>query len=610
MPRASLSNTTNSQSQNQNPDQSDGNRARLIQGSPEQEKIWQELLQGSKHVIIEAVAGSGKTTTLVQYAFREKQKRIGLVAFNKHIAQELTFRMNGQSNVECMTYHSLGYRAVRAAMRHPVRVEQYKTLQLIDELGIQGVDPKQERVAKYRIASMVGLAKTYGLSYSCSRERLEEIADRHDIDMNGLQEVILDYVPKILKKCRDETRIVDFDDMVWLPMELGLKIPKYEVLCVDEYQDTGLTQQWIAVRGGERIVAVGDPKQAIYQFRGADSAGFDRLRKELKDVVTLPLTLTRRCPKSHVKLAQEIVPQIRALDTAPEGIIRVSKSLDESVAEMKPGDLVVCRVNAELVGVAYKLLKRGVKAIVRGREIGQGISKLLEQAEARADKGANLNLILEKAGEITGEAIAKFNAMPNGKGEMRAANSQDRYDCLAELAQGSKTVEELKRTIERLFADFEEDGKPKEAVVLGTVHRTKGLEGNRVFILRPDLIPHPMAKKEADRESERNLGYVACTRAKFEEGKEAELIFVGGPCSMFAGSFDESFRESFRESFGQKEGRKNMTETNQEVEEEKEKEIELDVEEDPEVDRILQALREEEKPVEQPVQKPEPEWEF
>ena len=322
-------------------------------------------------------------------------------------------------------------------------------------------------------------------------------------------------------------------------MHLNLNMPKYDILCTDESQDLNITQRWISMRGGERICAVGDEKQSIYQFRGAGGGSIGLMRDELqkteRGVVTLPLTLTRRCPKSHVKLAQTIVPQITALDNAPEGVVRISPSLDAAVAEMRPGDLVVCRVNAELIGMAYKLLKRGVKAVVRGRDIGQGMLKLIEQGSNRAGtQDAKLAEVLHEAGEITGEAVAKFNAMPQGRGEMRAANAEDRYDCLVELAQDCKTVGELKGVIERLFSDFEADGQPKHAVVLGTVHRTKGLEGNRVFILRPDLIPHPMAKKKEDQFAELNLAYVACTRSRFVDNENpGELIFVGRECPLF-----------------------------------------------------------------------------
>lgn len=512
----------------------ESNDARLLEGTEEQRAIWSALLDTDKHVIVEAVAGSGKTFTLVQYAMRERNARIGLTAFNKHIATELQQRVKGQSNVDCMTYHSLGFKAVKSSVKFKVNVDQYKVLGMLDGMQLP-VKEKQERTCKYKIGSMVGFAKTYGHAADVTEEELDWIEDRHDLELGELRDVVHEFVPRVLRACMQQVGTIDFDDMVWLPYVLGLQVPKYDVLCVDEYQDTSLTQQWLAVRGGVRVCAVGDRNQAIYSFRGCDGTGFDKLRKELKNVVTLPLTLTRRCPKSHVVLAQEIVPQIRAMEDAPDGVVRIAASLDDAVSEMKPGDLVVCRVNAELVGTAYKLLKRGVKAVVRGKDIGTGMTKLIDAACVRcgADEITNgaqkLNAVIMHAGAITNETVGKFLALPNGRGEMRAANAQDKYECVCELAEGCKSVVELRSTIERLFAEFEDDGTPKHAVVLGTVHRTKGLEGNRVYVLRPDLIPHPMAKKVEDVNAENNLLYVTVTRAKYdrESGMPGELVFVG-----------------------------------------------------------------------------------
>lgn len=505
--------------------------------TPEQIAIWNVLLKGTGHVIVEAVAGSGKTFVIVQYAIQEKPDvTVGLVAFNKHIAEELKARIgNDHPNVSCMTYHSLGFKALRNHNRR-IELQQFKVLDLLDDMRLPGVRRSDEKTVKYRIKSMVGYCKSAGHEPNVDRDELERIADRFDVDFEGYAEVVYEMTPKVLQACMDDLSSCDYDDQVWLPKVLNLPVPRYDVLCVDEYQDTGTTQQWLAIQAARRLCAVGDPNQAIYAFRGADSRGFDRLREKLgNQVTTLPLTLTRRCPKQHVIFAQHIVPQIQALDDAPDGVVRVTPDVETAIQEMRPGDLVVCRVNAELVGVAYKLLKRGVRALVRGRDLGEGLRRLVEDSEDDATKSLGstptVRDVIQFAGEETVKQITKFNAMPNGRGEMRAFAAGDRYDCLCTLAEKAESIKELKDTIAKLFDDS--DGRSATQVTLGTVHRTKGLEGNRVFILRPDLIPHPMARKADDKQSERNLGYVAVTRAKSEVDKPGELIFVGKMCPMF-----------------------------------------------------------------------------
>lgn len=488
------------------------------------------------------VHNSGKTTTLVEYCKRERRKlRMGFVAFNRHIAAELQKRLEGLA-VDAMTYHSLGRRILNQEFKR-IELDQYKVHNIIDKWTLP-VEEDKEKLCKARIRNLVGLSKQYGMKGG--RKELEWLVEHHDVDLNGMQDVVFDFVPKVLKKCREMVRVIDFDDMCWLPRELGLapKVP-YEVLLSDESQDLNIIQQHLVLVSGDRICAVGDRNQAIYGFRGSDSESMTRLRDSLaardRGVVELGLTLTRRCPKSHVRLAQRLVPDIQAMPDAPEGKVGFMTKTD-AVNSMKPGDLVLCRVNADLVSVAYSLLKMGVKAVIRGRDVGAGLVKLIQQAEDEKGRGKlTIPELVAEAGEITRELIAKFLAIPNGRGEMRASAAQDRYECLLRLADGvmvrqkSATSADVRFAVEELFKEFDDDGKPNSAVVLGTIHRTKGLEAGRVWVLRGDLIPHPAARQAHEQEQERNCAYIAITRAKYEEEQEGEVIFVDKECPLFMG---------------------------------------------------------------------------
>lgn len=521
----------------------------LFVGSPEQDAIWDELLHGSRNMMIQAVAGSGKTSTLVQYCLREKRPvTMAFLAFNKHIADELRSRLAGKPNVQAMTYHQLGLKACARGLGRSPRIEKWKVYEILDSMTLAVGSRQEEKIAKSRIAQLVGLAKQYGF---WERRDLDWVVDRHDMDLNGMEELVMEAVPKVMKKCLARTKDLDFDDMIWMPRELGFKPQPVDIALTDETQDLNVIQQWLTLNSGDRIVCVGDKNQSIYSFRGADSDSMVKLRTALgatsRGCVDLPLTLTRRCPKSHVRLAQVITPGIRALDDAPEGVVRLVPDVDMAVAEMLPGDMVLCRVNAPILSVAYKLLQRGVKAVVRGRDIGEGIVKLVEQAED--GKELRVAELIRLAGDITDDLVVRFLAMPNERGVMRAEATKDRYGCLVSMTQGlgkDDTSTKVKGLIRALFADFTEDGKPNEAVVLSSVHRGKGLEAGRVWVLRPELMPHPMAKKEHDKAQERNIAYIAVTRAKFwrsaevngmelDRGMPGELIFVGTPSGLFYG---------------------------------------------------------------------------
>ena len=519
----------------------DPNAIPLMAGSPEQEAIWKELLEGTTHMVVEAYAGTGKTFTMIQACLRlPKTLSIAFVAFNKHIAVEAgnKLRASGCANVTCSTYHSLGLRCIKATYPN-TRITEYKTEDILETYSVPPMmELYQWRQVKSLVSKLVGFAKNYLLDDTQSdfREKLERLADHHSVDLNGIGQKALEYVPRVLADSRACVYTsIDFDDMVWLPVVLKLQPPMtFDMLIVDEFQDSNACQQELALQlcPTGRIVVIGDRFQAIYAFRGAGVSSIPDMIKRLGDaprnVTVLPLTVTRRCPKSHVTIAQSIVPQFRALEDAPEGEI-LTCSESQAIDKMQPGDLVLCRCNAPLIPTAYALLRRGVKAIIRGRDIGKGLIQLIEKLERTAVDLLALvqNLRVYKFDELT--RLAPLGDKATG----RISVLMDKCDCLEEMISGAKSIAELKGNIESLFADFEADGKPKEAVVLGTVHRTKGLEGDRVFILKPELIPHPMAKQIWEKSQELNLAYVAVTRAKFGKDKPGTLVFCGALPDIF-----------------------------------------------------------------------------
>jgi superfamily I DNA/RNA helicase len=95
--------------------------------------------------------------------------------------------------------------------------------------------------------------------------------------------------------------------------------------------------------------------------------------------------------------------------------------------------------------------------------------------------------------------------------DSRLINLQDRHDCLLTFCEAMQTVEQVISRIEEIFTD----DKESTGIKLSSVHKAKGLEARRVFILQPEKsgIPHPMAKSPWQKEQEYNLLYVAITRA-------------------------------------------------------------------------------------------------
>lgn len=257
-----------------------------------------------------------------------------------------------------------------------------------------------------------------------------------------------------------------------------------------------------------RIIAVGDKSQAIYAFRGADSKSMNRIETELKACI-LPLSVCYRCPKSVIKLAQNIVPDIEACDHAPEGNVYNIKDTEiNGIAES--GDFILCRCTAPLVSLCYEFLREGKRAYVKGRDIGQSLIAFMERL--KADSFEDLTQKLNEYAATVIPALIEQNK------EQEAILAQDKIDTLFILIEGCKDVDCVKAKIESLFSDTESNG-----ICLSTVHKAKGLEAERVFILCPEKMPHPMAKTPEAQEQEKNIKYVAFTRVKFTESFEGAL---------------------------------------------------------------------------------------
>ncbi|MDB4786243.1 ATP-dependent helicase [bacterium] len=486
---------------------------------------------GASHLIVSALAGTGKTTTLIEglrllqgetptispsdqqqavwdsMLLSADAKSFGFVAFNKSIATELQHRV--PAGVDAMTMHSMGNKAVRSAFGK-FKVSSWRVTDLISEILER--DVRELRKHKFELLKatekLVGLVKMNLTDTDC--ESLSRLASHYDIDLNGNQQEVFDLVPQVIERCKDVAKDgrIDFNDMIWLPVVLQLALPKYDLLLVDECQDLNRCQQELVMRAGKRLILCGDVNQAIYGFAGADSASMKRMEETLGDtkagVDVLPLTVTRRCGKAIVEEARKIVPEFEAHEDNPPGALS-SSTLKDYVQSIQSNDMVLSRVNAPLVSECFKFLKEGRKAIIRGRDIGQGLVTTVKKM--KADNVADL---IGKLSDWLHNEVAKENKKKFAS-ESRLINLQDRYDCLCCFADNCETVDTVISKIEAVFTD----DKDNVGILLSSIHKAKGLEADRVFIMQTKAapIPHPMAKIDWQREQEYNLLYVAVTRA-------------------------------------------------------------------------------------------------
>jgi DNA helicase II / ATP-dependent DNA helicase PcrA len=307
----------------------------------------------ANHVIVNALAGTGKTTTIIeglklikgmepsitpspqqQAIWDEMMKSKGvnsvvLCCFNKSIQQELEKRV--PTGCEAMTMHSMGYKSVQSAFGK-IRPDAWRTSNIICEiLRMEFRDVRKKKLEVLNgVSDLVSLCKQNLINAEDVSE-LSRLAGHYGIELNGNSTEVFDLVPQVMERSKDvdRDRSIHFDDMIWLPVALGLHVPKADLLLVDEAQDLNRCQQALAKKAGKRLILVGDPKQAIYGFAGADAESMPRMFEELSQTesgcVMLPLTVTRRCGKAIVEEAKKLVPNFEAHESNGEGKISYRK---------------------------------------------------------------------------------------------------------------------------------------------------------------------------------------------------------------------------------------------------------------------------------------------
>lgn len=494
--------------------------------SPQQTAVieWIYAERGSLQLL--ARAGCGKTYTLVQAVIavtRAQRGDIALMAFNKKIAAELKAKVESLGydwrQAQVGTCHSFGY----AAWRKTAPNVEVNTSKLDEIIAQEGYRPNGQIYMQCptAISRLCSLAKQQAFGHLAPIEDdskwanvFEHYGLENDIgEFDDVYQIIqaAKHIYKIsLNKCRDE---IDFDDMILAPLVFKARFWPKDWIFLDESQDTNPARRALALamlkpKTG-RMIFVGDPAQAIYGFAGADADAMDQLTLATS-AKTLPLNVTRRCPKAVVREAQKLVPDFTAWEEAEEGVVRTILPDQLFNEKLCSTDAILCRNMAPLVTLAYGFIAKGIACQVEGREIGTGLIKLAERWKIKT-----LDALLTKLEDFLERQTSKF--MSKGQ-EERIEGITDQVECLRVvinscLLKKKKTVDDLVADIKSMFGDTPEGQRPN-VLTLSTIHKSKGREWERVFIYgRAKYLPSPYAKKPWQLEQEHNLEYVAITRA-------------------------------------------------------------------------------------------------
>lgn len=439
----------------------------------------------SDNLMISALAGTGKTTTLEMIERAVDAKPILYLCFNKKVAEEASDRMLSTTTIR--TFNSLGHRIWAKSCAKTLVVNPKKTQDILR--GIINEIPRADQGpvwdSFWPVVHGVGLAKALGyipdgkfptgkrlITQGAFHARLEETPD----------DLTAELIDAVLTRSISEAYQgrVDYNDQVYMPALFGGTFPRFPLVKVDEVQDLNPTNHALLDKlVKHRLIAVGDPYQSIYGFRGAMQSGMETLAARFS-TRPLDLSISFRCPQAIVEAARWRVPHFKWIK--PGGHVETLHKL--SPDDISDESVFICRNNAPLFRLALHLLANQRSVSVAGSDVGP---KLIAIMRKLGDPGLSAGGVVSAINDWLDERIARGSTV-----------AEDQAECMKVFAGFGSTLGQAISYAEHLFSQ-------RGAIRLMTGHKAKGLEFPIVYHLDPWLC--------REDEQDLNLRYVIQTRS-------------------------------------------------------------------------------------------------
>lgn len=467
-----------------------------------------KIINSAGNIKINAVAGSGKTTTIIEYATsRPANSKILYLAFNKAVKVEAKRKFTDKKlfAVHVETAHSLAYKYVVIGSNYKVRKQDYKSYEVAELLGITGTGEKH---AEYIIANHI----TKFVAYFCNSDkaRVQELNYIDVVTEPKAKQFVTSFYPYILMQARKLLAMMDKGEVEithdFYLKKFQLANPKlyYDYILFDEGQDASPAMLDVFLKQDSTKVIVGDTHQQIYGWRYAVNS------LEKVNFTTYYLTTSFRFPQSIADLASNVLQWKCILGEHKKRGITGKGT--ETGSKSKA---VIARTNLGLLlkAIAYVTERKSLEKIYFEGNI---------HSYTYADEGASLydvlNLYNGNRGLIKDKLIQNMASIEEL--EEYVEKTED-----AQLAMMVEIVEEYGNEIpgiiqtlkDKHIGDAERD---KAEIVFSTVHRCKGMEYDEIQIVSDFLTEEKLQKQKDEKNikhklyEEINLLYVAVTRAR------------------------------------------------------------------------------------------------
>lgn len=456
----------------------------------EQYAVLAQLSSTKSNLMLDALAGTGKSSTLSMIDKAAKEKSCLYVVYNKSAKEKAEKQQKEESafrsTTNIRTINGVGYRVWMNSVSG-IDLNGRKMLDIISSEmeGLKGED----REIFWDVVNGCRMAKALGYLPDTTFPNAKRLITReafHARLEDRPSSLVADFIDRALvHSAKDAYKgHIDFDDQVYMPALFGGTFPRYALVMVDERQDFNPVNDALLkklCKSGTRLVAVGDPYQSIYGFRGAIADSMDKCAEEYS-CTRLPLSVSFRCPQAIVEAAQWRVPHFKWVK--PGGIYKVLPSL--SADNIPDGAAILCRNNAPLFSLAFRLLIAGRAVSVAGSDIGPRIARIMRKF---GDDEISKETVLDRIEEWL---VRKLETSQDAKG-------------IHDMAESMRVFANKGENLGQAIAYIDVIFKSRGTIKLSTIHKAKGAEWEIVYLLDTDLMN--------GYEQDLNLRYVGQTRS-------------------------------------------------------------------------------------------------
>lgn len=475
-------------------------------------KEQSDIIASAGNIKINAVAGSGKTTTIIEYArTRPGLCKILYLAFNKSVKFEAAGRFAALklNNVKVETAHSLAYRHVVLQSRYKVRAQGYKTNEIAELLGLKG---NGEKHAEYVIANHINKF----VAYFCNSDKrmvreLNYLDTITDPKAQIFVESFYDYIEtqsRLLLSKMDKGEIEITHDFYLKKFQLSNPVLHYDYILFDEGQDASAAMLDIFFKQKATKIIVGDTHQQIYSWRYAVNS------LEKAAFKTYQLSTSFRFSQDIANLAMHI--------------LELKSSLGEyqAVPITGKGSRGEIKTSATLARTNLGLLLRAIEYVTGKREIGNIYFEGNINSYTYADEGTSLydvlNLYNHKYYLIKDKLIRAMKSIEELEEYIEKTEDAQLAVMVEIVKEYGNEIPDIIKAIKKKH--IQNNDKEKAEMIFSTVHRCKGMEYDCVQ-LADDFITEEKIKQMVEKDNsgsfnaaklneEVNLLYVAVTRAK------------------------------------------------------------------------------------------------